>query len=121
MRQTTILTLLLAAIMSVALFYLKYEVTELEQELDVLNRAIVKDQESIHVLKAEWSHLNGVDRIKDLASRYLEMKPTDPTRIKSLEDFSNGLANEFGNKAEGQEVILADKILPRSNKKTSGR
>jgi hypothetical protein len=27
MRQTTILTLLLAAVMSVALFYLKYEVT----------------------------------------------------------------------------------------------
>ena len=56
MRQTTILTLLLAAIMSVALFYLKYEGTDLEQELDVLNRAIVTDQEGIHVLKAEWSH-----------------------------------------------------------------
>ena len=53
MRQTTVLTLLLAAIMSVALFFLKYEVTDLEEELNILNKAIVADQEGIHVLKAE--------------------------------------------------------------------
>jgi len=89
MRQTTIFTLILAAIMSVALFYLKYEVTDLEQELDVLNKAIIADQEAIHVLNAEWSHLNDVARIKDLAKRYLKMIPTDPKQIKSVNDLSN--------------------------------
>lgn len=109
MRQTTILTLLLAAIMSVALFYLKYEVTDLEQELDVLNRAIVADQEGIHVLKAEWSHLNDVARIKDLASRYLNMKPTEPTQIKSPENLSKALAAPDGD----EQAISADKISVR--------
>ena len=52
MRSTTILTLLLSAVMSVALFFLKYEVADLEQELGVLNRAIMEDQEAIHVLNA---------------------------------------------------------------------
>jgi hypothetical protein len=73
MRQTTIFTLLLASIMSVALFYLKYEVTDLERYLNNLNRAIVTNQETIHVLNAEWSHLNDVSRIKDLAKRYLQI------------------------------------------------
>jgi hypothetical protein len=103
------------------LFYLKYEVTDLEQELDVLNRSIVTDQEGIHVLKAEWSHLNDVARIKDLASRYLKMKPTQPTQIKSPED----LSKKFHRKAKKQEgdeqAISADKISTGSAKRGSGR
>jgi cell division protein FtsL len=86
MRQTTILTLILAAVMSVALFYLKYEVTNLEKELGALNRKIVVKQKNTHVLKAEWSHLNNLTRIKDLASRYLEMTPTESHQIKSVEE-----------------------------------
>ena len=86
MRQTTILALSLAAIMAVALFYLKYEVTDLEAELDTLNNAIVSDREAIHVLKAEWSHLNDVDRLKDLADRYLYLEPTDPAQIKLADE-----------------------------------
>ena len=89
MRQTTILTILLAAVMSVALFYLNFEVTELEDELDSLNKKIVSDRKTIHVLKAEWSHLNDVNRLRDLAERYLEMQPTAPAQIKQAEDFSN--------------------------------
>jgi cell division protein FtsL len=121
MRQTTILTLLLAAVMSVALFYLKYEVTDLEQELDVLNRAIVTDQEGIHVLKAEWSHLNDVARIKDLASRYLEMKPTEPTQIKSVEDLGEGLADQLGVREGDEQAIEADKISAGSAKRGARR
>ncbi len=89
MRQTTILTILLAAIMSVALFYLNFEVTALEDELDGLNKKIISDREAIHVLKAEWSHLNDVNRLRDLAKRYLEMQPTAPFQVKQAEDFSN--------------------------------
>ncbi len=88
MRQTTIFTILVAAVMSVALFYLKYEVTYLEGELDALNQSIVDDRESIHVLKAEWSHLNDVDRLKDLAQRYLDMQPTDPEQMKRVVDLT---------------------------------
>lgn len=71
--------------MSVAVFYLKYEVTHLESEVDRLNRAIVTDSESIHVLEAEWSHLNEAERIRELAEKYLEMKPTRPDQIVRTE------------------------------------
>lgn len=81
MRQTTLLTLLAAGIMTVALFYLKYEVTSLEEELSALNRTIVRDQEAIHVLRAEWSHLNESERLHELADKYLDLEPTRPDQI----------------------------------------
>jgi len=77
----------MAAVMSVALFFLKYEVTNLELELDNLNDAIVSDREAIHVLKAEWSHLNNIERLEVLSGRYLKLQPTDPGRLRSMDDF----------------------------------
>jgi cell division protein FtsL len=115
MRQTTIFTLLLAAIMSVALFYLKYEVTDLEQDLRTLNKAIVTDREAIHVLNAEWSHLNDATRIKDLAKRYLKLKPTDPKQLKSAKDLADGLFH----KKNIKNKLIIDKIWSPENKKAS--
>ena len=60
MRQTTVLTLLPAAIMSVALFFLKYEVTDLEEEFfrysfhEQLRYSIVPN-ERIHAF--DWSQI----------------------------------------------------------------
>ncbi len=83
MRQATIITLLVAAMMSVALFFLKHEVNGLESQLGELNRAIMSDRESIHVLQAEWSHLNDIQRLKALAERHLNLSPTDPAQLRT--------------------------------------
>jgi hypothetical protein len=83
MRQATIITLFVAAMMSVALFFLKYEVNNLESELNELNRMIVSDRESIHVLEAEWSHLNDIQRLKALTERHLNLRPTDPAQLRN--------------------------------------
>ena len=89
MRQTTIFAIFIAAIMSVSLFYLKYEVTNLEDELNLLNDAIISDREAIHVLKAEWSHLNNLNRLRDLAKRHLKiMQPTDPKQLQEARGLS---------------------------------
>ena len=90
MRQATIVTLLVAAMMSVALFFLKYEVTGLENELNALNRATVADRESIHVLEAEWSHLNNFGRLKALAERHLSLRPTEPAQLRSAGELLPG-------------------------------
>jgi len=86
MRQTTIFTLLVAAVMSVALFFLKYEVTHLEEELDKLNRTIDQNQEAMHVLRAEWSYLTDIERVRALSHRYLDLGPTNPIRIVTIDD-----------------------------------
>ena len=117
MRRTTILTLLLAAIMSVALFFLKYEVIDLEQKLDLLNKKIVQDQETIHVLRAEWSHLNNTNRIKDLATRYLKMTPAKPEKLRQIDDLADILNESKHFDPDG----LPQKTRLKKNKKEIDR
>ncbi|HJO71807.1 MAG: hypothetical protein QF450_11855 [Rhodospirillales bacterium] len=86
MRPATIVSLLLAGVLSLALFALKYQVQDLEDELVELNRTIFADEEAIHVLKAEWSHLNDPRRLRSLARRHLGMKPVTPNQLATIAD-----------------------------------
>ncbi|HEC91060.1 MAG TPA: hypothetical protein ENI55_05275 [Alphaproteobacteria bacterium] len=85
-RTTTLLFLLLAAALSLALFTVKYRVQDMEGEITGLNRSIIKDRKAIHVLRAEWSYLNNPDRLGESARRYLGMGPLDAGRIGEIAD-----------------------------------
>ncbi len=85
-RTTTLLFMLLAAALSLALFTVKYRVQDMEDEVTGLNRAIIKDRKAIHVLRAEWSYLNNPDRLGESARRYLGMGPVDAGRIGKIGD-----------------------------------
>jgi cell division protein FtsL len=74
-RHTTVLFILLAGALSLVLFTVKYQVQDLEHELKTLVRNIDANQRAIHVLNAEWSHLNNTDRLRRLAERHLGMQP----------------------------------------------
>ncbi|HER27062.1 MAG TPA: hypothetical protein ENI69_08130 [Rhodospirillales bacterium] len=84
-RHTTLLFLLLAGGLSVALFTIKYRVQDLEQELTSLNKSIFQERQSLHVLKAEWSYLNNPQRLRDLAERYLGMVPLKSSQLATLQ------------------------------------
>lgn len=86
MRPAAFVSLVLASALSLALFALKYQVQDLEDELVKLNRTIFADQEAIHVLKAEWSHLNDPRRLRSLARRHLGMKPVTPDQLATIAD-----------------------------------
>ena len=86
MRPAAFVSLVLAGALSLALFSLKYQVQDLEDELVDLNRTILADQEAIHVLKAEWSHLNDPRRLRSLARRHLGMKPVMPAQLATIAD-----------------------------------
>ena len=74
-RRSLVLWVALAAIVSVALFVVKYEVKALEEEFTRLNREIQRNREAIHVLRAEWSYLNRPDQLADMALRHLDLHP----------------------------------------------
>ena len=74
---STLLTLLFAGAISLVMFSVKYEVQDLEDELSRLNRSIIAERQAIHVLKAEWSHLNNPERLRSLARRHLGLKPVE--------------------------------------------
>lgn len=79
--KTTIIWLVLAAVASVVLFHTSYRVQELDLRLAALNREIIREQEAIQVLKAEWSFLNDPIRIERLARDYTPLGPSGPAQI----------------------------------------
>lgn len=85
MRGATILWAALATIAGTGLFMLKYEVQAQEQRLSSLRKDIVDTQESIHVLKAEWSYMNDPVRLREQAERHLGLHPMKPSQIASID------------------------------------
>ena len=82
--RTTLLWLALAAAVVFGLFHVKYEVAALEEELNRLNIATLREQNQIHVLEAEWSYLNRPSRLEELAERYLTLKPLGPHQLTTV-------------------------------------
>ncbi|MEW5727168.1 MAG: energy transducer TonB [Pseudomonadota bacterium] len=74
-----------AAAIGVGLYFIKHEVKEQEARLAELNREIQRNQEAIHVLKAEWSYLNDPARLRQLSEKYLGMKPMAPAQVATLD------------------------------------
>ena len=63
------------------LFHVSYDVTALEDDLSALNRDIVREQEAIRVLRAEWSYLNQPERLRNLAAELTGMMPITPAQV----------------------------------------
>ncbi len=61
----------LACAAGFVLFNVTFKVEKLEAELGELNRQILADQQSIHILKAEWSYLDRPERLELLIEDYL--------------------------------------------------
>lgn len=56
------------------LFHVKYRVVALEQELYIARQKITEINHAIHILKAEWEHLNQPQRLQLLAENHLDLK-----------------------------------------------
>lgn len=74
MRSATFGGLVVGSLLAVFVFAVKYEVQDLETDYTTLNRSIERERQSIHVLLAEWSHLNEPARIRDLAREHLGLE-----------------------------------------------
>ena len=63
--------LLGAAITGIGLYGIAYEVEQMEKELAALEREIIEERETTHVLEAEWTYLARPERIEDLSGQFL--------------------------------------------------
>jgi hypothetical protein len=81
MRFPTVVLILLSVGVGVSLFLVKHRVQGLDEALQNINKGIVDDRETIHVLRAEWSYLNEPGRLKALAEHYLNMVPIGPEQV----------------------------------------
>jgi cell division protein FtsL len=84
-RLSTIAWGLLVAVSGYAMFQVKYEVMQLEDELTRVNHQIADSREAIHVLNAEWSVLNQPARLDQLAKRYLSLGPIAAAQVGRID------------------------------------
>lgn len=85
MRAATFLWALLATIAGAGLFLLKYQVQAEERHLKEVRKDIVGTEQSIHVLKAEWSYLNDPVRLREQAERHLAMHPMRANQMVTID------------------------------------
>lgn len=84
MRRILFFMFFLIGGVGILLFNVKYKVVGLEQELSLVKHEINNAKQSIHILKAEWEHLNNPTRLQKFAQKYLNLIPLDQTHYISL-------------------------------------
>lgn len=80
-RPVTLVWVGLAAIVAVSLFFVKYKVQGLDEQMATLDAEKRATQEAIHVLDAEWTYLNRPERLEALAEKHLSLSPASPAQL----------------------------------------
>ncbi|MDP2193003.1 MAG: hypothetical protein Q8K36_00535 [Alphaproteobacteria bacterium] len=87
MRTSSIALALFFMVVGCVLYRVKYEVDHLAVEHKTITQNIHKAQESIHILSAEWAHLNNPARIRKLATKYLDLQNNFPLQqVRHVQD-----------------------------------
>ncbi|MDR1694955.1 MAG: hypothetical protein LBR70_07200 [Lactobacillaceae bacterium] len=106
-RTATIsLWLALTCLVGFGMFIMKNQVQSLEKELQRINSDIQSDIKSIHVLKAEWSHLNSPSRLKHLVDKHISLNPVKAEQIINY----SALPFENGNFDNNRRMIARKKV-----------
>ena len=71
----------LTCLVGFGMFVMKNQVQTLENELASINRNIEEDVKTIHILKAEWSHLNNPSRLRALATKHISLNQVKAEQI----------------------------------------
>ncbi len=70
--------------MAFGLFQIKLAVQPAEREFARLSRELLASEETLHVLRAEWSYLSQPERLAALAGRHLALAPMTPRQIGGI-------------------------------------
>lgn len=103
-KRSTFLFLLIATFLGVATYLVKQNVISIEQDLLIAQKEIFQLEESIHILKAEWSHLNEPDRLQKLVENHLSYCPMEGIQLVSIDKVPS---KENDRERQGRLVTLA--------------
>jgi len=81
----------LVIVASLALYRTSDRVQELNRQYSNINAQIEAEQQSIHVLKAEWVYLASPSRVEALAKKHLSLRASAPAQIATMENLADML------------------------------
>jgi cell division protein FtsL len=85
-RAVTIIGLVLTILIGTGTYWVSHQVERLEKRYAEIQSDILAEQESIHVLQAEWSYLNNPERIERLSQQYLSLAQIEVLQMASIND-----------------------------------
>ena len=100
MRRSLLLLLVFCIVYGLGIYQLKYRVAHLESKLSDVQRDLIAEKESIHILGAEMSYIGRPDHIAKLSERYLSLSPIKVNQIYQLADIMPGVAYSNWAKAD---------------------
>lgn len=113
--------IMLAVSTGYTLFHITFEVEALEAELSRLNSQIVKEQEAVHVLEAEWAYLNRPERIEKLSENLLPMlQRVEPAQVMRIDDIPKRGADDGLPTLSNMSPDNRAEALPASLKTSEG-
>lgn len=86
MKRSQFFLVLIAFCAGLGLFRVKYQVVALEKSHKQVVKSIVETKESIHILKAELTHLNDPARLQNLATVHLNFRALKPNQIVTIDE-----------------------------------
>jgi hypothetical protein len=115
MRKLTIATLCMSVVVGVALFDLKSRVTALDRELRRVRAEIAATDQTVHILQAEWAHLNQPDMLNQLVVQHTALAPVRAEQLVTLEDITreSAAANAYASLEMLAPAPLAALPLPQ--------
>lgn len=84
MRRSRFFLTIMAFCVGLGLFRVKYQVMALEKDHKHAVKSIAETKESIHMLKAELTHLNDPARLQKLSSTHLKFGALKPSQIVTM-------------------------------------
>ena len=84
-RPSTALWASAVIVVGYAMFQVKYEVMQQEDQLARINRQIADSREAVRVLNAEWSFLTQPTRLGELSKRYLNLVPIGTAQLGNID------------------------------------
>ncbi len=82
MKFTLFFWVLAITLGALVVYEVKYEVRDLKQQVSALDAELLKEQEALHVLEAEWAYLSRPDRLQELSQKYLKLQPVKAGQIQ---------------------------------------
>ena len=107
-RISNFLSLALAVVFGVLLFWTSQSVQQAERKRSRVSHAVMQEEEFIRVLETEWDYLNRPERLETLARDYLQIsRPGGETVVEDAASIPEPVSPSFMNPEDyGHPVSL---------------
>lgn len=83
-KMMPLVVVALLAVSSLTMFNVVHKARNAYQDLQEFQRQYVEEKKAQHVLKAEWSYLNEPQRLRKMASKYLDTQKIEVAQIEKF-------------------------------------